>query len=178
MSTAITSCTDIELAVLSELTDRIDTLRAAAVQKSEIGLYQGPTVSVAISDGAFEKVTQTVYRQKVIVNVLLTFKNERGEEERRKGINPLVQGVIGYLMLRDLGLKMTPLTPRRFSEVTDDDDYEARKILYLVVFETSFTITKMNEEEPTSDLLRVGLNYYLKPGDDTADASDIINLGD
>jgi len=176
MGTPITTCTDIETAVLEEITTRLDGVRAAAIQKDAQGLYPGPTVSVAIFEGTFEKVTQVTWKQKVTVHVLLTFKHERGEEERRKGINPLVQGVVLYLMLRDLGLNMEPLKPVRFRDVTDSEDYEERKIVYLVELSTSFTMTKLDLEEAV-DLLTVGLNYYLKPGDDVVDASDLVTLG-
>ena len=111
MATPITSCTDIEVAVLAEIVHRLEGVRAAAIQKDAAGLYQGPTASVAIFEGTFEKITQATWKQKVTVNVLLTFKHERGEEERRKGINPLVQGVTQLLMLQDLGLAMEPLKP-------------------------------------------------------------------
>lgn len=176
MGTPVTTCTDIESAVLTEITTRLETVRATAIQKDAQGLYPGPTASVAVFEGTFEKVTQATWKQKVTVNVLLTFKHERGEEERRKGINPLVQGVVQYLMLRDLGLNMEPLKPVRFRDVTDSDDYEERKIVYLVEFSTSFTITKPDLEVAV-DLLRIGMNYYLKPGDDIVDASDLVTLG-
>ena len=175
MPTPVTCCTDIELAVLSELTDKITGIRATANQKDQVGLYPGPTVSVAIFEGTFEKVTQVTWKQKVTVNVLLTFKHERGEEERRKGINPIIQGVIQSLMLRDLGLAMETLKPVRFREVTDSDDYEARTIVCLVEFATAFTLTRL-DDEAAGELLKVGLNYYLKPGDDVVDASDLVEL--
>ena len=175
MAIPVTTCTDIELAVLNTLTAKIAGIRAAANQKDQVGLYPGPTVSVAIFEGSFEKVTQVTWKQKVTVNVLLTFKHERGEEERRRGINPIVQGVIQTLMLRDLGLAMETLKPGRFHEVTDADDYEARTIVYLVEFSTSFNLTRL-EEEAAGELLNVGLNYYLKPGDDVVDASDLVEL--
>jgi hypothetical protein len=173
MPAPVTTCTDIELAVLTELTTKIEGIRAAANQKDQVGLYPGPTVSVAIFEGAFEKVTQATWKQKVTVHVLLTFKHERGEEERRRGINPLVQGVVQTLMLRDLGLAMEALKPVRFREVTDADDYEARAIVYLVEFSTSFNLTRL-DDEAAGDLLKVGLNYYLQPGDDVVDASDLV----
>ncbi len=176
MGTPVTTCTDIETAVLTEITTRLEGVRATAIQKDAQGLYPGPTVSVAIFEGTFEKVTQITWKQKLTVNVLLTFKHERGEEERRRGINPLVQGVVQYLMLRDLGLNMEPLKPVRFRDVTDEADYEERKIVYLVEFSTSFTVTKV-DLEVAGDLLAVGLNYYLKPGDEVVDASDLVTLG-
>lgn len=175
MATPVACCTDIELAVLNKLTAKLSGIRAAANQKDQVGLYPGPTVSVAIFEGTFEKITQVTWKQKVTVHVLLTFKHERGEDERRKGINPILQGVVQTLMLRDLGLAMEPLKPVSFREVTDDDDYEARTIVYLVQFATSFTVTRLDDEDAV-DLLRLGLNYYLKPGDDLVDATDLVTL--
>lgn len=176
MAAPVTCCTDIEAAVLEEITSRLEGVRAWAVQKDAAGLYQGPTASVAIFEGTFEKVTQAAWKQKVTVNVLLTFKHERGEEERRRGINPLVQGVVQTLMLKDLGLAMEPLKPVRFRDVTDEADYEARRIVYLVEFATAFTLVRLDDEAAV-DLLRIGLEYYLKPGDGARDASDLVELG-
>lgn len=177
MATPITSCTDIETAVLDEIVTRLEGVRATGIQKDAAGLYQGPTASVAIFEGSFEKVTQATWKQKVTVNVLLTFKHERGEEERRKGINPLVQGVVQLLMLQDLGLAMESLKPVRFRDVTDTEDYEARKIVYLIEFSTAFTLAKL-DAAATDELLKVGLNYYLTPGDDIADVSDLVTLAE
>jgi len=173
--TPITTITDIETAVLTRLTATLTGVRNEANQKDAAGLYPGPSVSVAIFEGTFEKITQKSWRQKVTVHILLTFKHERGEQERRRGINPILQGVILSLLLRDLGLAMDPLKPVRFREVTDSADDEARKIVYLIEFATSFCIAPVDDEE-AADLLRIGLAYYLKPGDAVVDATDVVTL--
>lgn len=49
----------------------------------------------------------------------------------------------------------------------------------LSVFSQEWT-TFYIDKKPTVDegyLLKVGLNYFIKPGDDTADASDLVTLG-
>jgi hypothetical protein len=176
MATAVTCCTDIELAVLAEIKERIITLRAGVNQKSSQGVYAGPVVSVAIFDGSFTRIVPGKWKQACLVNILLTFKNERGEEERRKGINPLVQGIVLLLCEQTLGLNITELLPVSFREVTDDEDYDQGKIVYLIIFSTSFVVTKP-EDPTTTDLMTVALNYYLQePLDTTADSADTVDL--
>ena len=48
-------------------------------------------------------------------------------------------------------------------------------IAFSLEMSTSYTISRLDDEAVT-DLLTVGLNYYLKPGDDIVDASDIVTL--
>jgi len=173
MKTPIASCTDIELSALAAITGRL-TLRAAVNQKGTQGAYAGPVVSAAIFEGSFTRIADK-WKQTVTLNVLLTLKNERGEEDRRKGVNPLVMGIIQLLSGNDLGLDMTELQPVSFREVTDDEDYQEHKIVYLLQFSTSFTFKKQSDEEIT-DLLEVGLTYYLEPGDTVADAEDTLTM--
>lgn len=168
--------TSIEEAVLTEVKASFSSIRAGAIQKGQAGLYAAPTVSVAIFEGNL-KPEGRGWRQSVSVVLLVTFKNIRSEEDRRKGINPIVQGMISLLSGRDMGLAIRELTPERWKDVTDAQDEQAGEIVYTLQFGTSFLISRADPEAGTApDLLSVGLNYYLKPGDDQVDAADEITL--
>jgi len=167
--------THIEEGVLALITEKIEGVRASGIQKDARGMFVNPSVAAACLDGELEKVTQVTYKQNVTLSVLLTFKDLQGEQKRRKGINPLIMGVIQTLLLQDMDLAIKPLVPLRFRDITTTNDYTEGKVRYLLQFATSFTITSQSDEEIT-DLLRVGLDYILTPGDEAADTADLVNL--
>lgn len=167
--------TAIEEAVLAQVKAAFD-VRASAIQKGQAGLYAAPTVSVAIFEGTF-KPEGRGWRQQVSIVLLVTFKNIRSEEDRRKGINPIVQGMVSLLAGKDLGLAIRELAPERWKDVTDAEDEKAGEIVYTLQFGTSFLVSRVDPEAATApELLSVGLKYYLKPGDDQVDAEDDITL--
>lgn len=144
------------------------------VQKKPESLLK-PAAFVAVEEGKFDRLTSNSFKQTLGIYVYVIFKHLKSDEERRKGIYPVIEGVIGILVLQDLGLKITPLKPTSFNEVTTLEDQESGIIVFRLGFETSYPVEKMNDEVVT-DLLRVGLNYYLKPGDNVSDASDLKQL--
>lgn len=167
--------THIEQESLSLIAARIDGIRAAGIQKDGRGLFVNPSVAVACLDGEFKRVSKSTWKQACTVSVLLTFKDLQGEEKRRLGINPLIQAVIQILLDQDFGLKIEPLSPQRFRDITTTADYTEGKIRYLLQFETAFSITKQSTEE-VEDLLGLAMGFILKPGDETADAENDVPL--
>ena len=164
--------TAIEEAVLDRITSRIAELKTGANQKDTKQLLTSHAVAVAVLEGTFEKVAGS-WRQDVTVSVLVKFKNMNSEEARRKGINPLCKGIIGLLIGQKLDLDIKELQPKRFRDVTTEEKYNGGVIEYLIEFSTAFYIKKQEEEE-VNDLITMSLTYMLKPGDDTADASDTL----
>ena len=81
------------------------------------------------------------------------------------------------LMLADLGLEITPMRPSRFANITDGEMREKDTMVYQIQFFTSYVMSRADDEDVT-DLLRIGLNYYLQdPEDDgVADATDLVEL--
>jgi len=166
----------IEQGALDRLKTKLAGVKAAGIQRDAAGLFVNPALAAAVLDGDFERITDTTYKAGVTVSVLLKFKQLQGEEQRRKGINPLVIGSTLALFGQTFGLQIKPLRPLRFRNVTTVADQEAGEIKYLVQLGTSFTL-KAEGEEAIDDLLRVGLDYFLKPGDATLDASDLVEIG-
>jgi len=165
--------TAIEQATLTRLTDNIPALKSSGVQKDSRQLLRDTSVAVAVLDGKFNKIGQTCFRNDCTVSVLLKFKNMQSEEARRKGINPLVIAAIQYLLGQKLGLSIGALEPVRFRDVTSEDKYEAGIIEYLLEFSTWFDIRKL-EDEALGDLVTLAIDYLLKPGDGTVDATDTL----
>lgn len=167
--------TEITTNALNEIKSKLAGIATTSLQKDAKGIFVNPSIVAAIVDGKCRRVTSVAYKVEAVLSVLVTFKNMRGEEDRRQGVMPFVEGVMGLLLLKDFGLKIDPLVPEGFREVTTDGDYTNGEIKYIISFGTGFNIEKQSDEVVT-DLLRVGLSYYLKPGDAVTDAEDTVTL--
>lgn len=165
---------DIEQNALDLLKSKGLRARDFAVQKGADSLVN-PAVHAAIEAGAMTKVSKTTFRQEVELYLYLTFKNLKKEKERREGLYPILEGAIQLLLLQTLDLTIDPLVPVKFANVTTEQDTQEGKLVFYVQFKTFYYVEKV-EEEAAAELLQIGLNYYLKPGDDEVDATDIVEL--
>lgn len=166
---------EIEQAVKNRIGDKL----AEAAGRIEIqrGIEGSPrqAVYVSVDEGSFNKVTSETYNVVVKIFVDILFSNMQSEEERRKGIAPILEGMSQCLLLQTLGLKIDPIIPLSFRNTTTQELKEKGLIAFTLEFRTKFSMHKISDEAVT-DLLVVGLNYYLKPGDDVVDASDTVTL--
>ncbi len=174
MAVPVTDPTQIERAVEAFLTDRIAAVEATARQHDHRGLYSDIVLTVAITRGKDTPIGRAAFRTDVVVNVLLSFADAGGEEARRDGINPLVQGIRRALARKRLELDITDILPRGWEDVTTEELWEQNRIAYNIEFDTSFSWRCEDPGETVPDLLTIGIDYFLKPGDDIADAGDII----
>lgn len=151
-------------------------IRAVDVTKDE--RVKRPAAFVYVEAGNFSRAAVGRYKCEAEVYVLIAFRSVRDELHRRHGLYPILEGVIRGLTLNALGLDITGLVPKRFTNITDRDFREDDTLVYQVMFTTSFMIAALKDsaDETAKDLLRIGLNYYLQdPGDDgAADARDLI----
>lgn len=164
---------EIEDAVLSRLQNAGLGVRLE-IQKGSAGIPQ-PAVHLSTDMGRFEKVSQNTTKWIVVLSLDVVFKNFRTEKDRRRGLYPILHGIVSYLSQQTLSLAIAPLAPKTFRNVTTEEDAAAGEIVYLLEFETSFNVTRM-EDEQAVDLITVGLSYLNQPGDQVADASDTVTL--
>lgn len=164
----------IEDAILERLKSKELTVREFDVQKGVEGLVT-PACYIAIDAGSFKRLSQSVFRQILTITLYIVFKHLKDEKERRRGIYPILEGVIGLLTMQTLDLDILPLTPKSFRNITDEDSFRAGLIAYQIEFETSYDVVAMSDDV-AGELLKIGLNYYLKPGDEIPDASDLVTL--
>jgi hypothetical protein len=165
--------TEIEDAIVELIESKMSaTAGMVDVQKGFQGLIK-PAVYISTEAATFEKVTQVTFRQTVTVYVDIVFSHLMDERERRKGVYLIMEGVVQLLLLQDLGLDIKPLIPKSWRNATSEELRKKGLIAFTLELGTSYTISKL-DEEATDDLLSIGLNYYLKPGDDIVDASDVI----
>ena len=164
--------TEIEGAAVALITDKLAAVRKAGGKKAGEGVGPSPSVDAACLEGSFTRAADKTWSQGVTLSLLLTLANPKSEEARRNGVNPLVQAVVQLMLEQRLGLKIKPLHPLGWREVTNEDDYDEGKIRFLIRFSTSFNIRKLDDEEEVEELLGVAVNYLLQPGDDKIDAED------
>jgi len=107
------------------------------------------------------------------------------ENERRLGGPGSAQSVGVYQLLEDnklalvnqkLGLQIQPLTPGAVRPVMKGRAGAEAVAVYAQSFSTQWSEIFPDDESAYPDLLRIGLNYLLKPGDDVIDSSDLVTL--
>lgn len=116
-------------------------------------------------------------------------RNVRGERSTRQGLT--VGGVIKevgvYQILKDvglllagsdLGLAITPLKPGAIRTLYNTKLNGQGLAVFAREWHCEFIETQPREPiDPTDPMwLKLGINYYLKPGDNVADASDTLTL--
>lgn len=129
------------------------------IKRGPEGIPQ-PAVYVSVEEGKYRKVTSDTYAQETIVWVDIVFANLQDEAQRRKGIYPILQGIVQCLLLQKLGLKISPLVPESFINTTTQEQKEKGLIIFSLKMRTEYNITKIGEAAAL-DLLKVGLAYYL-----------------
>lgn len=144
---------------------------------SQINIQRGvesipqPGVHFSIEEGKFRKVTSETYEQEVTGYVDIIFKHLQNEELRRKGIYLILEGIVQCLLLQKLGLKISPIIPKDFRNVTTPEQKSEGQIIFTLTFTTAWNIAKL-DDEAIIDLLTVGFEYFLIPDDGKADTED------
>lgn len=164
---------DIEDRIGARLNQKIAEPKRVRIDEAHTSLAV-PDIDVVIGGGSFAKVAQE-YELKPSVYVIVTFQNMRSVRDRRHGVYPILEAIIGALVLQKLDLAIGALVPIRMDPITTEAEAKEGKVVYQLEFQTSMGFARMSDEQ-VADLLQIGLNYYLKPGDDTADASDLLTL--
>ena len=167
--------TQIEENIVARLTEKLTSVNRVSNDEAHSALaLKMPGVDVIVGDGGFVRVAQS-WKITPQVFVVVTFQNLRSVADRRKGVYPILLGILALLIDNKLGLTIDGLKPKRLDNITDEKEASAGKIVYQLEFETGFIIEKMSDEVIV-DLLTVGLSYYANPGSDTASATDEIVL--
>jgi phage gp37-like protein len=137
-----------------------------------------PGVLVVVTDS---KVVPVGRKYEVQAGILMYAGSRNlGEQavkrtEKLIGSYAITETLLGLFTGNDLGLGVRGLIPKGIAGVFDPELDALGISLYMVRFETAFTISALKEGE---DLYvdSVGIKYYLKPGDDNPDAVDALTL--
>lgn len=134
-----------------------------------------PTVFCSIEGAEFTPGDDDNFFQQVAIFLRPTFKAIKNESVRRKGIYPVLEGIIQLFQLQNLGLGIQPIQPRKFQNVTSEEDAEYGEIIYEIELWTQYEVGKAAADPAVADLLEIAIDYFLNPDDDgEADASDLI----
>lgn len=171
--------TDLEQTIVDHLSQCL-----AAASRISIDEAHSPTslklpgVDVIVGGGKFERAAQQ-YKLVAQVYVIVTFQNLRSVADRRRGVYPILEAVLALVSGCSFNLKISPLRPVRLDNITEEQEAAEGKVVFQMEFETGFVVVAQADETVT-DLLRVGMNYYLQdPADDNeSDASDLVTLGE
>lgn len=144
--------------------------------------YAQPGIYIYIDEGAGQRTTDITDRQTPVVNVVIKLKHLKREDERRKAIYPILEGVIGILSRQTLlqadgktPIGVRPLEYVSFRNITLPEETAAGFILFLIQFKVAYSITKMDDEQ-AGDLLSMGIKYYLQPNNNIPAATDILTI--
>jgi hypothetical protein len=166
---------EIEEAVVARLNEKIASPKNVRIDEAHSDLtLKMPGIDVIISGGAFSRLAQK-YELTCSVFVIVTFQNLKSVKGRRHGVYPILEAVIACLVLQKFGLSIDAFVPKRLDNITDEKEAGEGRAVFQLEFETGWTIEKMTDED-VNDLVTIGLNYYLTPGDEDVDATDIIRV--
>lgn len=117
---------------------------------------------------------------------VLSAQRHLNENERRLastdsgqaiGLYELIEDNKLLLANRSLGLAIQPFTPGELKPVMKGLAGRDAVAIYSQTFTTQWMEEIPDESvDGKTDLLTVGLNYLIKPGDDTVDTSDLVTL--
>ncbi len=173
----------IELAVLDRLKSK--GLAAREFRLGDGKTFHGtPSVYCYVENCKFEKHGQSYL---AVPNIYLTvlLKNLRAqptlaEKEKHDFMSAFITAVLAALAGQTLGIvdgngkpDIKPLRPLSWSNITTEADLRNGEIVSQFIFETGFYVDVVDDEMST-DLTKIAMSYFLKPGDDTADATDEI----
>jgi len=166
----------IEEAILALLRAKVPAIKHFEVKRDAKGYLMTPAAFCHIDSSKFKKLGQITFRADVEVFVTLAFQSPSLEVNRRRGIYPIVLGVLNLLMLQDLDLSIHPLQLVEFGNITGEDERAAGLIVFQMQFKTWFDLKKMSAED-TDYILRLGMEHLLRSGGDQQPiAEDSINL--
>jgi phage gp37-like protein len=90
------------------------------------------------------------------------------------GVYRMLEDVKQLLLMQDLGLEIDHLRPGATRTLYNTKLRNSALAVFSQEWHTKYVDVAAPEAEV--DLLRVGLNYRIKPGDDVTDASDLVTL--
>ena len=141
-----------------------------------------PAVWVTIG-GAKKK---TVLARKTIYTatlaVMVGTRTVRGERFTRHGSvgepgsYQLLEDVRRLLAGQTFGLDIAPLRPGADRTLFNTRNGSQARSVLAVEFDTDYTFALDDPDADADELHRIGLHYYLKPGDDAEDATDTVEL--
>lgn len=151
---------EIESAIISRLDAKAPQIRYADIPRGRVHIAASPSFMLTIARGAAERVTMKAFKQRVDIVMWVRVSNLRDDSSRRKGAYPLLEAIAQYLFDEKLGLDISAIDYKGFTDVSLQEEIDAGVGVFQVDFETSYTTRKADEEE-VDDLLVTSLSILL-----------------
>lgn len=139
-----------------------------------------PAAWVTVGGDKPKRISAKVWQCSLTLAIMVGTRNVRGERSARRGaINEpgsyqLLQDVRDLLAGQQLGLDITPLALGPVRTLFNTRVGKEARSVFSHEFFADYTY-RTPEEDP-GNYTGVDLRYYLKPGDDVADATDAVSL--
>lgn len=147
---------------------------------TQVRKFPAVWVTIGGSKGKPISARKTLYT--ATIAVMVGTRNVRGERQTRHGTvaapgsYQLLDDVRRLLAGQSFGLAISPLRPGADRTLFNTKlGNQARSVL-AAEFATEWTLSVDTGEADLDDLLRIGLHYMIKPGDDVEDALDLVEL--
>lgn len=142
-----------------------------------------PGVYIALTGAEFRPITQSTVRVDASYMVLAGSRHLGSQTIARTGEGTgayvALQALIELLYGSKLGLDgISSLQPGRLYYKGNTDLLKSGVALYAIEFATSWEQTVVDDEADAPMLTKIGIEYFLKPGDEVADASDELTLNE
>ena len=151
-----------------------------------------PAVWVAYAGGGKPVKTNTAgtkWKTPATFAVMVGARNVRGERATRQGVKvageikevgvyQMLSDISLMLISQDMGLAITPLIPGAIKTLFNTRLNGQAMAVFAREWHTAFIETQPRVPIDPSDpmWLKLGINYYLQPGDAVADAADLTTL--
>lgn len=170
--------------IKTELT-YLHTVDSYAGQFDEVGLaevirsYPAVWVSFAGS-GKPQKTGANTWKVPATFAVFCAARNVRNEKSARLGsatevgAYQILKDVSILLLNQDLNMAIERFMPGATKVLFNTKINRDALAVYSQEWTTHYVMHAASEEEV--NLLKIGVNYFLKPGDDVADATELLNI--
>lgn len=141
-----------------------------------------PAVWVTVGGSKPKRISGRKWELSPVIAVMVGSRNVRGERFTRHGSvgevgsYQMLEDARGILTGSDLGLPITSLSVGQDRTLYNTKVGGQGISILACEFHTTFTYTAPDRDASAPDLSGLDLRYYLKPGDDVADATDHVPL--
>jgi hypothetical protein len=135
-----------------------------------------PAVFIDMDSIDFENLTRGKYKVILNIAIYIVVRNYRSESDLNMHMFNILEGVAGILSDNSFNLEIEPVRLVKVTNISTEEHKIQKISIFKLDIQTSYIIDKPKREEIYGDLLRIGLEYYLKPEDGVEDAKDIITL--
>jgi hypothetical protein len=143
----------------------------------QVSRISPPSLNVSVETTGFRRLAKKCYEKEVLVHVTIVLKSLASTVAARDGMHLVAEAIEQMLFDQIIHDDFNAFQIAKSAEVTDEELRNESKSAWRVSFSTACDWNKAEDTAAVQDLLRIGVKYYLKPGDDVADAEDVISLG-